>query len=330
MIIFLHGPDTFRSRQKLTEIKEKFIREVDKSALNVETLDGQNLDTKEFQRAITAQPFLATKRLIIIENLIGKNKGQKIQKEILEILNQNNLDSTVLLFWEGELNKKPKKSRAKTTARRSQLLFDKLIAEKFAQEFSLLKPDQVKSWAGEEIKKRGGQIDFNALELLANLVGDDLWQLNSEIDKLVALANQRKIDQAMVKLLVKSKINDDVFGLTDALGQKNQAKALKIINDQIKKGADPLELLSLIIWQFRNLLLVKSFMVENGSGYPDQRLAYQLKIHPFVLKKILGQVNRYDYQNLKNNYQKLLKIDYQIKTSQINPEVLFDLLVVEN
>ena len=157
-----------------------------------------------------------------------------------------------------------------------------------------------------------------------------MWQLNSEIDKLIAFANSNPIDQKAIRNLVKSKINDDIFGLTDALGQKNQTKALQLINDQIKKGVDPLELLSLIVWQFRNLLLVKDFVIQNGAGYPDQRLAFQLKIHPFVVKKILGQVGRYNYQDLKDNYQKLLQIDYQIKTSQINPEVLFDLLIVNN
>ena len=51
MIIFLYGPDTFRSRRKLKEIKDKFIDQVDKSALNVEALDGTKLEMADFEKA---------------------------------------------------------------------------------------------------------------------------------------------------------------------------------------------------------------------------------------------------------------------------------------
>ena len=44
MIIFLFGADTFRSRQKLKEIKDKFLREVDSSGMNMQTLDGKTAD----------------------------------------------------------------------------------------------------------------------------------------------------------------------------------------------------------------------------------------------------------------------------------------------
>ena len=71
--MFLYGPDTFRSRRKLKEIKQKFIADVDKSGLNIEQLDGENLDLVNFEKAITSPPFLAKKRLVIIENVISKN-----------------------------------------------------------------------------------------------------------------------------------------------------------------------------------------------------------------------------------------------------------------
>lgn len=69
MIIYLFGPDTFRSRRKLNQIKQKFINEIDKSSLNVELLNGQALDVAEFEKAIFTPPFLAKKRMVIIEDL---------------------------------------------------------------------------------------------------------------------------------------------------------------------------------------------------------------------------------------------------------------------
>lgn len=337
MIIFLYGPDTFRSRRKLKELKDKFIKEVDKAGLNLTTLDGARLETPEFEKAISTPPFLAKKRMVVIEELIAKNKGQKIQKEILAILGKNNLDETIIIFWEGELgkNKKPKKkpkastSRSELTSRRSGLLLEQLKKEKYVQEFSLLDPAEARQWAMTEIKNRGGKINSAALNLLGDFIGNDLWQFNSEIEKLIAYANNKEIAVADVQNLVKTKIDDDIFKLTDAIGQNNKKLALKLISDQFKSGLGATELLTKIIWQFKNLLLIKSFVEQSGEKYPADRLVYQTGLHPFVVKKTLLQVKNHRLEDLKKSYGQILKVEHKIKTSQVDPEVLFNLLILE-
>lgn len=331
MIIFLHGPDTFRSRQKLKGLKEKFIKEIDKSGLNIEILDGQKLESAEFEKTITTQPFLAKKRMVIIEDLIGKNKGQKIQKEILETLEKNELTDTIIIFWEGNLGgTKGKRGKASLSQKRTNLLLNRLKKEKYAQEFELLNENGVWHFTQDEIKKRGGKIEPAALKLLTDIVGNDLWRMNGEIDKLLAFAKNREISLKDAESLLKTKLEEDIFKLTDAIGQKNKKLALKLISDQLAFGTTPLELLSKIVWQFKNLLLVKEFFEKNGEGYPTSRLTYQLGLHPFVIKKAAAATKFYQLADLKKTYQHLLKIDYKLKTSQGSPEVLFDLLVVKN
>jgi DNA polymerase-3 subunit delta len=329
MIIFLYGPDTFRSRRKLKEIKDKFIKEVDKSGLNIEVLDGSKLEPSEFEKAISTQPFLANKRLVIIEDLISKNKGQKIQKEILEMLDQKNIESTIIVFWESGLSGS-KEKKSKLTAQRSHLLANRLKQERYAQEFNLLEPAEVFAWTNLEFKNRDGKIQPAALRLLVDLVGNDLWQMNSEIDKLLAFTQNKTIATADINSLVKTKLDEDIFKLTEAIGHKNKKVALKLIADQLKSGTTASELLAKIVWQFKNLLLVKEFSQSYGQAYPAQRLTYQLGLHPFVIKKTLTQIKNYQLETLKHIYQHLLKIDYQIKTSQANPEVLLDLLIIKS
>src|SRR3989344_8785928 len=327
MIILLYGPDTFRSNQKLKGLKDKFIKEVDKTGLNLATLDGVQLETVEFEKAIATPPFLAKKRMVVIKELIAKNRGQKIQKEILEILDKNGLTDVILIFWEGDLgNIKTSRKKSKISTRRSNILFERLKKEKYVQEFELLETSEVRKWASAEIKKKDGQINPAALAMLIDFIGNDLWQLNSEIDKLIAYAKNKEVSVNDVQNLVKTKLDDDIFKLTDALGQKNKKLALKLVSDQLQSGVMPTQLLSKIIWQYKNLLLIKGFVENNGSGYPDKRLGYQLGLHPFVIKKTMAQVKNYDLDSLKKTYSRLLEIDYKIKTSQVSPEVLFDLL----
>lgn len=328
MIIFLYGDDTFRSHQKLKELKEKFVREIDKSALNIETLDGAKLTVPDFEKAINTMPFLAKKRMVIVHDLLSKNRSQKTPKDLVDVLVKKLPEDVIIIFWESQ-NFGSKDRKAKS-AKTGGPLFVFLSKEKFAYSFNPLEPAQAAAWAGNEIKNRGGKIERPALNLLADLTGDNLWQMNSEIEKLLAFSRGQEIKMTDVEVLVKSKLEEDIFKLTDAIGAKNKSLATKLISEQLQAGTSPVELLSKIVWQFKNLLLVKNFIEENGSGYNPTRLQYQLGLHPFVIKKTAAQVKNYSLENLKKIYKNLLAIDFKLKTSQSSPEVLFDLLIAKS
>ena len=114
------------------------------------------------------------------------------------------------------------------------------------------------------------------------------------------------------------------------MGQKNKPLALKLISDQLKSGVSPIELLAKIVWQFKNLLLVKEFSENFGFGYQTERLTSRLGLHPFVIKKSQEQAKFYSLPDLKKTYLQLLETDYKLKTSQIDSEVLFDLLIAKS
>ncbi|MDD2807233.1 MAG: DNA polymerase III subunit delta [Patescibacteria group bacterium] len=329
MIFFLAGPDTFRSRRKLAEIRQKFITEIDQSAINIEALNGELLEVNTFSNAVFTPPFLAKKRLIIVENLLGKNKTAKTETEIFEIINGHKLDDVIIVFWEGELAGK-KITKKKSTRKHSGQLLARLKQEKYAIDFPLLNSAAVVKFASAEFARKKVAIEAAAIKLLTDLTGNDLWQLNSEIEKLTAFAQGKSITAAMVSELVLTKLDDDIFKLTDAIAQQQKPLAIKLISDQLQAGTMPTELLAKITWQFRNLLLVRGFIEANGGGYPASRVAYQLGLHPFVLSKTSQQVKNFSLADLKNKYQNLLAIDHKIKTSQADPEVLLDLLVIKN
>lgn len=322
MIIFLYGEDTYRSSQKLQQIKDKFIKEVDASAMNLTTLDGASLRFEEFNQQIKATAFLARKRMIIIKNLISENKSKEIQKEIVELLNKESnksAEDNIIVFWE-----KTDHSKSRT----KNALWDRLIKEKFAQEFKPLSSGQLNAWIEKEIKKRQAIIERPAISHLAALVGNDLWQLSSEIEKLVNYCQDKIITSTEIENLVKAKYDDDIFKLVDALGNKNKKQALKLLSDQLNLGANEMYLLSMLIRQFRILLLIKDLQQDNPNITKD-KIAKELKIHPFVAQKALYQAKNFNLNQLKMIYQLLLDIDLQIKTSTAKPKLLFDMLVAQ-
>jgi len=322
MIIFLYGEDTYRSSQKLNQIKAKFLKEVDSAGLNLTTLDGAKLKFEEFNQQVKASPFLARKRMIIIKNLISENKSKEIQKEVVNLLNQESKDKgeeNILVFWEDKDHSKSKSKNA---------LWARLIKEKLAEEFRPLTPVQLNNWVKKEIETQGGKIDNQAIALLAATVGNDLWQMANEITKLINYCQEKPITIADIENLVKAKFDGNIFNLVDALGNNNKKLALKLMSDQFSLEADEMYLLSMLIRQFRILLEIKDILNQHPKMTKDL-IAKELGIHPFVIQKALWQVKNFTFDKLKQIYQLLLDLDFKLKTSQAKPKVLFDLFIAQ-
>jgi DNA polymerase-3 subunit delta len=322
MIIFLYGEDTYRSSQKLNQIKAKFLKEVDSSGVNLTTLDGEKLKFEEFNQQVKASPFLARKRMVIIKNLISENKSKEIQKEIVNLLNQESQDKgeeNIIVFWEDKDHSKTKSKSA---------LWERLIKEKLAEEFKPLTPIQLNNWVEKEIKNQDGKIDKQAVAFLAATVGNDLWQMSNEITKLINYCQEKPITIADIENLVKAKFDDNIFNLVDAVGTKNKKLAFKLMSDQFNLEEDEIYILAMLIRQFRILLEIKDLLNERPKITKDL-IAKELQIHPFVAQKALWQVKNFTLDKLKQIYQLLLELDFKLKTSQAKPKVLFDLFIAQ-
>ncbi len=86
---------------------------------------------------------------------------------------------------------------------------------------------------------------------------------------------------------------------------------------------------SLSLIRHRNLIKIKS-LAENSS-FSSWQFSYQasktLGLHPFVVKKTLPIAQNFSMEELKNSYQKLLELDYQIKTGKIDPKIGIEMFV---
>ena len=71
MIIYIYGADTFRSRQYLKKTIEQFKKQRDPQGYNVVILDAKIEEMGKILSEMTAAPFLAEKRMIVLENTLS-------------------------------------------------------------------------------------------------------------------------------------------------------------------------------------------------------------------------------------------------------------------
>jgi len=305
MLIFLYGQDTYRSRQKLNEIINHY-KKIHKSGLNLKYFDGKNLSFQDFKDEIRSVSMFAEKKLAVLKNtFLNKNFKENFLRDSKEFAESKN----IVLFYEEEEFSGDK-------------LFKFLKKHAKSQEFKPLQSQKLKNWVKKGFDDYGIEIREEALEKLINFVGSDLWQMANEIKKLVSYklkCPNPEISQRDIELLVKPKIETDIFKTIDAIASKNKKQALDLIHKHLERGDTPLYLLSMINFQFRNLLIVKS----SRFGYE------KLKMHPYVIQKSTQQARKFNFEELKKIYQKIFQVDLSIKTGKVEPETALDLFIAE-
>ncbi len=312
MILLIYGEDTFRSRQKLNEIVARF-KKSDPSGMNLVTFDMSEKNLGDFTKAVGSAPFMGDKRLVIARNLLAEG-NKDLQESVSEFIGSGKVPAeTTVLFYEDKKIDKRKK------------LYKQLQKSGKSEECQQLPEYQVGQWVADEIKNRQGEIEPAAVERLASYVGNDLWKMDAEISKLLLYRQGQPVRAEDVELLVKAKLDDDVFHLVDAIGDRDVKSALKLLHDQFEQGENEIRLLSMIVYQFRNLAQIRPLVEENNAEGEIRRLT---KLHPYVVTKTVRQARRFSLAKIQKIYDMLLRTDIAMKTSKLDKQTALDLLVV--
>lgn len=330
MIIFLYGEDNFRSRLKLNELKNKYLKEVDRLGSGLKIIAGAKASFAEIASAISPASLLSKKRLIIIEDVFA-SQDQSLLEKIHDYLKKIKPGGNIIIFWESNLKMKRVKNnflpffidptgQDKPLNKKSANFFEFLIKQPYKYNFDLLSHAQAAGWVKKEIAGRGGKISAQAAELLVGLTGNDGWQINHEIDKLLSFKQAGQLTESLleieisdVKNLVQGNFSDNIFSLTDAISAKNRPLAVKLLDEQLGAGLEGGYLLNMFIRQFRILLQLRQAL---DAGLSQRQIASQIKLHPFVLQKGLEQARNFNLSSLKNIFSRLAEIDYLAKSGQ--------------
>jgi DNA polymerase-3 subunit delta len=310
----LHGADEFSLGETLASFKRR-LGPPDTVDLNTTVFDGRKVTLAELRHACDAIPFMAEKRLVVVEGLLTR------------IVNQ----ADYLLALTEYLPQLPETTRlvfAETKPLSSSHAVLKLAGQDergYAKQFNPPDAKTLPGWIEKRVRKHGGEIELQAATQLAAVVGADLRLLDQEIVKLVTYVGEEwPIKQEDVDAVVPYAQSAVVFDLVDALGRRDGRTAARTLHQLLDAGEHPLGLLAMVVRQFRLLLQVKELKAEGAN---PQTIAKTLGIHPFPARKLHGQAIHFTAAQLEVAYRHLLDTDIAIKSGEIEAEVALDLLV---
>lgn len=312
MLYLLHGPDEYRRTAALADLCARIPADV--YDLNVSVLEGRRLKLDTLVATCEALPFLAERRMVIVNDLL-KNQKAGAERDALRSYLERVSQSCDLIFVESE------------DVDKRGVLFSYLKKHGDVQEFALQEAPELARWLIECAQNRGVRLEPAAAQQMVALVGLETRTLVNELEKLASFVGKGgRITAAIVEHMVQDEQEQNLFAFIDALCSKRRSLALVSVRHLLEDGQAATYILFMIARQLRILLSVKTLI---GQRIRPDDIATQLGQKPFVVRKAMEQIRAFSEQELIDFHDRVVSLDHATKTGRIEAETGLELLVAE-
>lgn len=316
MIYLIFGEQKLLINKLVDKITKESLVEINE--FNFVVYDATKTPLFEIINDAESMSFLGDKKIIVIDNayfLTGENVKVNFEQSFEELNRylESPTESTVLIFTVTASKLDERKSLVKTLKE-----FAKVYALDSVSKYDL--PKVVR----QMFTQKKMSIDNDALKEFIARVGDDMYLISNEINKLSNYSDHITIDD--VKALTSKTLEDNIYLIGDYLIEKNMAEVFNVYYDLKKMMVEPVNMISLLANHIRFLYQV--FTLYNRD-FNQNNIANELQAHPYRVKLALEKVDLISLEELENLLTKLASLDYKIKSGQIDRYVGFELFLVE-
>jgi DNA polymerase-3 subunit delta len=317
MIYLFLGPDTFSKKQFIDELKAKGKLEL------IRFYDDATEDN--LLKAALNSSLFDTKKIIISEEFITKNSPEA------SFFDKLGGSENIVIFLENALDKRKTENK-------------KIIANRkiVTKDFAIPTGDAFKKWTEGRAKYYDLKLNNQALQEFLFRLGINqgefgkelytLWQVDSELHKLKLYVGGKEASKEDVQDIVSENIDEDIFKITNAIGDKNKTQAVKYLTNYLDRipGTDEktkiISISALLADQFRNIMIIQGM---SGSGVPEEEIMRETGFSSgrlFVYKKIARNFQR---EKLLETLRKMEMLDEELKTSS-GPASLQFFMIMES
>ncbi len=258
---------------------------------NLDTFDGESTSISDVLAATGSLPFLSDRRAVVVrraEKLEGvsatgggarKKKSDGSPAARLAEGIEKLAPSTVLILARSPETPEP---GDKPGERCLNAVLDKIVDAQGLL-VNCMVPPKATPVAINIVEAEAAAHDIalarGAAAHLVNRCGTDIAALLSELEKCALRAGiGTPVTAAVIDEMTKATLSETVFDLTDSIGARQGAKALRSLQDLLGAGEPPELIMSLIVRHLRQLLQARSLLDAGLSldGSAARRISPQL------------------------------------------------------
>lgn len=306
----------FIGEEKLI-IKSKISRVINEckaDEYNIVTYDCEEVSIDNAIQDALTLPFMCANKVVLVKNpMFLVNDKTSINHDIQGLINYiNSPMETTYLIIDASLLKINEKNEVV-----------KLLRKKgYVNETKAIDDIQFGGWLKRQCDLEGVSIKDDAIKTFYGLVGKDLINAKTEIDKLTTYVGSGGIITVQtVKAVCTKELQNDVFVFSNALLGGNKQKIIKDYLELITIDNDVNRLINLLSKTLRECLLVNA-MLQEGSKQAD--VATRMKTSPNRAYYLVKNAREIPVEKAEEYLCKLADLDYKIKSGQIDAKTGFE------
>ena len=236
-------------------------------------------------------------KVIIVNNFIIDNISDREYEYFEKFINSKNTDVYMILISK------------KVDARKKNFKL-------FKDNFSIIEVDKfdnnnIYNYVTNKISDRGFIMDSVNIEYLLSKVGNDINNINNELEKLFIYKNDdKKIKREDIDLLIFNNIDNVIYEFTNAILDNDYDK-VKLMYDKFMLDNISFDyLISAVANSIRNSLVIKLLSNKNMSNVDIGKIIGKKE---YFVKKTLDRLYSYTIDDLSKYIVELAKIDRNFK-----------------
>lgn len=293
-IYFLHGEEPYFIDVLTKAIQDNALEESERD-FNQSILYGKDAEVLSLISELKSYPMMAERRLVILK------EAQYFKAiEQLESYLENPANSTIFVICYKYKTFDARKKTLKNALKNGVVFKSEKVKEY-----------QLAEWIQQYIKTTGYELTSKACMLLIESLGNDLGRIVKELEKLAVLIEKGTIiNENHIEENIGISKDYNVFELTNAVANKDNLKALKIVDyfDHNPKAADLVFVISNLFKFFSQIMRIH--FLPNKSR---EAVAQALGVHPFVAGELTNAKNKYDPRKIAANITLIHEYDLKSK-----------------
>jgi DNA polymerase III delta subunit len=291
-VYLLTGSDRPKIARALRRLRERF------EADAVETFSAHEVSADDAVAACNAMGLFGGARLVIVD---GVEKWKADDAKSVAAFVGDPTPGAVLALVAVELRKDS--ALAKVVAKAGEVLA-----------YDVQRRD-LPRWVAEQFKRLDATADAATCRALVELVGDDLEELTTEIEKLATWADGAPVEEADVQLLAAGRADTSIFALTDAWGRRDVGAVLAACESLLERGqgSRSSELPRIVGLLASHVSRVRDCHAAAAEGLRARDVATKWRKSPYYVEKLFSQAENFAEDELRDAVVRLADLDHALK-----------------
>jgi DNA polymerase III subunit delta len=179
------------------------------------------------------------------------------------------------------------------------------------------------------VRSAGFRLDPGALDLLVDALGADVARIAVEIEKLSLYAGNRSVGTEDIAALVPDARVTTIFALVNALGRRDRARSLEILDTLTREGEYLPLALAFLSTQFRMALAARELGLKSSQQVQGHFSRLGVPMWGSRAEQIQQTVARFSQPQLERALALISKADRGLRDARPDDRVIMERFVLE-